>query len=194
MIPPGLYGMADAGCGDVLGQVRLLAEEGVAIVQLRCKGWPDARLVEAARYAAALGMHVVINDRVDAARTAGVWVHLGQEDGPDPDVPFGRSTHTLAHVGAVGQARYLGFGPIFGTTTKETAWSPRGLAALAEVVRVSPIPVVAIGGIGVDNVDAVRATGVHAWAVIAGIWGAPEPRAAIRRLTAPGPPVSPGSR
>ena len=182
MIPRGLYGMADASYGDVLVQVRRFADEGVGIVQLRCKGWPDDRVAAAVAAGRELGVLLVVNDRVAVARAAGAWVHLGQDDGPDPEIPFGRSTHTRAQVQDPGAARYVGFGPVFETTTKRTPWAARGLVALAEAVRVASVPVVAIGGITEANVDAVRSTGVHAWAVVGAIAGAPDPRAAIRRL------------
>lgn len=192
MIPRGLYGMADAGFGDVFDQARLLAEEGLGVVQLRCKGWPPERVAALVARCRPLGLLLVVNDQVAVARAAGAWVHLGQGDGPDPDIPFGRSTHTLDQVTTPGAARYLGFGPVFGTTTKETGWAPRGLALLAEAVRASPVPVVAIGGVHPGNVDAVRATGVHAWAVIGGVWAAPDPRAAVRALREPG--ITPAGR
>lgn len=180
-LPPGLYGVADASCGDPVAQARLLLEEGVRVVQLRCKGWPRERLRAAA--GAIDAPILVVNDAVDVARELGAWAHLGQDDGPDPDdVPFGRSTHTLAQAAARGRAAYVGFGPVFGTATKDTGYTARGLGLLAEVVAASPVPVVAIGGITPGNLDRVRATGVHAWAVIGAVWSAPDPRAAIRAL------------
>lgn len=181
-LPAGLYGVADATWGDPLAQGRLLAEEGVGVIQLRCKGWPEARLLPVARALAGLGPLLVVNDAVAVARAVGAWAHLGQEDGPDPDVPFGRSCHTLEQLAAAGAAIYVGYGPIFPTRTKATGRAPRGLVGLAEAVRQSPRPVVAIGGITPANLDGVRATGVHAWAVIGAIWTAPDPRAAIRAM------------
>lgn len=178
--PTGLYGMADAGFGDPYEHFRILAEEGVGTVQLRCKGWSTEALTELAVWAAARGgPRVVVNDDVAAARAAGCAVHLGQEDG-HTDLVHGRSTHTLDQVAQAGGAAYLGFGPVHGTTTKDTGYAPRGLELLRAVVRLSPRPVVAIGGIGPENLDAVRATGVAAWAVVGAIWRAPDPRAAIR--------------
>ena len=190
MIPRGLYGMADAAFGDPVAQARLLAEEGVGLVQIRAKGWDPARLAAAVAACRDLPVQLVVNDAVTVARAAGAWVHLGQEDGPDPGIPFGRSCHDDAQLLAAGAAVYVGFGPVFGTATKDTGYSPRGVAALRRAVGLSPRPVVAIGGITLDTLDTVRATGVHAWAVIGGIWRAANPRAAIRAFAA----VSPGSR
>ncbi|MFZ5481017.1 MAG: thiamine phosphate synthase [Myxococcota bacterium] len=179
----GLYGIADSAFGDPLAQARLLADEGVAIVQLRCKGWSTAGRIALARVCPPVCL--VINDDVDAARAVGAWAHLGQEDGPDPaGTTFGRSTHSVAQAASPGAAAYVGFGPVFATDTKDTGYDARGLDLLAEVVRVSPVPVVAIGGVTPARLDALRATGVHAWTAIGAVWTAPDPRAAIRALRA----------
>lgn len=181
-LPPGLYGIVEPSLGDPLEQARILAGEGATVVQLRCKGWPSDRLLRLAAACWALPIAVVVNDEVDVARAAGLPVHVGQGDGADPDVPFGRSTHTVAQAAAPGRAAYIGFGPVFGTVSKATDWSPRGVDMLAAAVRASPVPVVAIGGIGAGEVDPVRAAGAHGWAVIGAIWRAPDPARAIRAL------------
>ncbi len=178
----GLYGMADASWGDPLAQYHLLAAEGVSVVQFRCKGWTDEKLFELVCEAGTDGPLRVVNDRIPVAGAAGCWVHLGQEDGADPPLPFGRSTHSLRDLAKIGSAAYIGFGPVFASTTKAGVRAPRGLELLAEVVRQSPVPVVAIGGIDLSNIDAVRQTGVAAWAVIGAIWGSADPRATIRAL------------
>lgn len=182
MIAAGLYGFADATYGDPWRQVVILAEAGVGTIQLRCKGWPTDALATLATRAIALdGPRIIVNDDAEAARRAGAWVHLGQEDGATPLI-HGRSTHTIDQVTAPHTAAYLGFGPVFLTATKVPRHSPRGLRMLSEVVRATQLPVVAIGGIGPHNVDAVRMTGVRAWAVIGAIWTAPDPRAVIAAL------------
>ena len=78
---------------------------------------------------------------------------------------------------------YVGFGPIFGTTTKETALSPRGLGRLARAVEHSPVPVVAIGGLTLETLGELMATGVSAWAPISAIHGAPDPLSAARSFS-----------
>lgn len=181
-LPPGLYGIVEPAFGDPLEQARMLCDEGAAVVQLRCKGWPAARLFALAEACRALPIAVIVNDDVDVALRAGLPVHVGEEDAAHPRIPFGRSTHTIEQAAAPGAAAYVGFGPVFGTASKATAWSARGVALLAEAVRVSPVPVVAIGGISEETLAAVRATGAHGWAVIGAIWRAPDPRVAIRAL------------
>jgi thiamine-phosphate diphosphorylase len=81
-----------------------------------------------------------------------------------------------------GRAAYIGFGPVFGTASKVSAWTPRGVEMLAEAVRRSTVPVVAIGGITAENIAAVRATGVWGWAVIGALWRGGEPRGNVRGL------------
>lgn len=179
-LPPGLYGIVEPSLGDPLAQARMLSEEGAAVVQLRCKGWPADRLLALAEGCRGLGIVVVVNDDVAVATATGLPVHVGQGDGADPRIPFGRSTHTLEQAARPGGAAYIGFGPVFGTSSKETSWSPRGVALLAEAVRVSPVPVVAIGGITEETLPAVRAAGAHGWAVIGAIWRSPDPRSVIR--------------
>lgn len=177
----GLYGMADAGFGDPLAQVRLLAAEGVSPIQLRCKGWPRDRVREIALAALPLGVMLILNDDAALAAELGLMAHLGDGDGAALG-PHGRSTHTLAQVRAEREADYIGFGPVFGTATKHSPWSPRGVDLLAEAAAASQRPVVAIGGITRENLALVKASGVAGWAVIGDIWRSPDPVAAIRSL------------
>jgi thiamine-phosphate pyrophosphorylase len=185
MLSPGLYGIADASWGDPLVQARILAEEGVGTIQLRCKGWPTGALAYLVEQTLSLGPTILLNDQAALAASLGIGAHLGQEDGPDPAVLsfFGRSTHDLQQVQNPGLASYIGFGPVFSSTTKAGHKSPRGLALLQQASLLSKVPTVAIGGIDLTNIDQVRSTGVHAWAVIGAIWSASDPRAAIRKLS-----------
>lgn len=193
-LPPGLYAIADAGFGDPVVLGRTLYEAGCAVVQLRAKGWPPERVEQAAAdlraIAARTGALLIVNDHLDVAVAVGAHgVHLGLEDGdlraarqrlPDTML-LGRSTRTLAQVDAAqADADYLGFGPIFATDTRPGLPEPRGAAMLAEAVARSPRPIVAIGGINQDNIGAVRASGVHAWAVIAAILRGPDIAEAAR--------------
>ena len=176
----GLYGMTDPGAGDVDAQIALLVDEGVAPIQVRCKGWSrDALRALAMRWRRRITL--VVNDHAALADELGLVAHLGQDDGPARGA-HGRSTHTLDQVTAATDALYLGFGPIFPTSTKDAQWPPRGCRMLAEAVRATTLPIVAIGGITPANIDEVRGTGVAAWAVIGAIWRSPAPRAVIRAL------------
>ena len=195
-LPRGLYAIADAGFGDPVTLGRALADAGARVIQLRCKGWPEAEVADAARaLLPALrrqGAALIINDHLDVAVAGGAdGVHLGQEDGPTalararlpPGALLGRSTRTLEQVAEAQDADYLGFGPIYATNTRPGLPPPRGVDLLAAAVRASARPLVAIGGISPENLPAVRATGVHAWAVIRALLEAPDLAAMLRDLS-----------
>jgi thiamine-phosphate pyrophosphorylase len=167
-----------------------------ACLQLRAK---RMRAVDLRRTAALLlpachaaGVPLCVNDRLDVALAAGAdGVHLGQNDLPLADALrirpnrrffVGISTHDLAQAQAAARegADYVGFGPIFATQTKADADPAVGLDRLREVCAAVSLPVVAIGGITLANVDAVAATGAAAAAVIAAIDQAADPAAAAR--------------
>jgi thiamine-phosphate pyrophosphorylase len=167
-----------------------------ACLQLRAK---RMRAVDLRRTAALLlpACHAAcvplcVNDRLDVALAAGAdGVHLGQNDLPLADTLrirpnrrffVGISTHDLAQAQAAARegADYIGFGPIFATQTKADADPAVGLDRLREVCAAVSLPVVAIGGITLANVDAVAATGAAAAAVIAAIDQAADPVAAAR--------------
>jgi len=169
-----------------------------ACLQLRAK---HMREVDLRRTAALLlpacraaGVAFCVNDRLDVALAAGAdGVHLGQNDWPLADALqirpsrqffIGISTHDLAQAQAAarGGADYIGFGPIFATQTKADAEAAVGLDCLREVCAAVSLPVVAIGGITLANVEAVASAGAAAAAVIAAIDKASDPMAAARRI------------
>ncbi len=163
------------------------ADAGAVAVQLRLKHLPlghPTRLTALNALRRALGgrIPVIADDDLLAAVGAHVGLHLGQDDGDpqaagaqlDPEALLGFSTHTVAQVTAA-QAlpvQYLGFGPVRATNGKQTRDAVTGLDGLALAVAASRIPVVAIGGLTLVDVAAVRATGAHAIAVI-GAWLGP---------------------
>jgi thiamine-phosphate diphosphorylase len=121
----------------------------------------------------------VVNDHADIALAAEAdGVHLGQEDLPvqkareilGRDRLIGLSTHTVEQAldAEASGVDYIGFGPIFHTATK-AAGVPRGIATLHQVRRQVKIPIVAIGGINLENVRSVLETGVDAVAVASAI-------------------------
>jgi thiamine-phosphate pyrophosphorylase len=130
------------------------------------------------------GVPLCVNDRLDVAlAVAADVIHLGQNDLPLVEVlkvrstacagslVIGVSTHTLdqAKSAAAGGADYIGYGPVFPTNTKSDADPVVGLVALQEAAAAVSIPVVAIGGITLDNVAAVARAGASAAAAIAAI-------------------------
>ena len=163
------------------------ADAGAVAVQLRLKHLPlghPTRLtaLHAVRRALGSRIPVIADDDARAAIDAHAGLHLGQDDG-DPRVArrlldsgamLGWSTHTLAQVTAAQglPLQYLGFGPILPTDGKQAHSPVTGFAGLADAVAASQLPVVAIGGLQLNDVAAVRATGAQAMAVI-GAWLGP---------------------
>jgi thiamine-phosphate pyrophosphorylase len=122
---------------------------------------------------------LIINDHADIALAADAdGVHLGQDDLPlkearkimGSDKIIGISTHSLDEAIDAGRsgADYIGFGPIFHTLTKD-AGSPKGNSLLGEIKNKVHIPVVAIGGINLENVRSVFEAGTDAIAVSSAI-------------------------
>jgi thiamine-phosphate pyrophosphorylase len=158
----------------------LLVEAGVGWVQLRSKQASSASLLEeTVRLLEVLpeDRRLVVNDRADVALLAGAaGVHVGQEDLPaararaflGPGKLIGLSTHNLRQVeeARAEPVDYLAFGPIFPTTTKPDTEPVVGLEGLREARRLTGKPLVAIGGITVENAAAVLAAGADAVAVI----------------------------
>jgi thiamine-phosphate pyrophosphorylase len=125
------------------------------------------------------GAALVVNDHPDIALAAEAdGVHLGQDDLPlrearkilGKDTIIGISTHTIEQAIAAqrGGADYIGFGPIFHTKTKN-AGTPKGTVMLREVRKHVSIPVVAIGGINISNIQTVIEAGADAVAVASAI-------------------------
>ena len=167
-------------------QVDLLIDSGATLIQLREKVDPPLRFFEqaesAVRVARDRGAKIIINDRVDIALALKAdGVHLGQEDlGPNAarrilgsDAIIGFSTHSLEQARRAAQmpVDYVAIGPIFSTTTKESANPPVGLDGLARVREaLGAMPLVAIGGINSENVGTVLKAGADVVAVISDIW------------------------
>ena len=182
---------------DVDWALRLL-DWGVQTLQLRIKDLQGAALEGAiARVSAAAqqaGAQLFVNDHWRQALAVGAYgVHLGQEDLLDADleglraagVRLGLSTHTpgeLARAHAL-QPSYVALGPVFPTTLKVMPYRPLGRNRLRDwAARCKPrYPVVAIGGIGLDQAPAVMACGADGFAVVSAVIQATDPQAAVRR-------------
>jgi len=183
---------------DPVAQARAACAGGAAVVQLRAKHGADRERLAWGRAIRALtrqsGARFVVNDRFDLALLCEAdAVHLGQDDLPPAAIPatarsrlaVGRSTHDLSQALAARAegVDYLAFGPVFTTRTKTSDYEERGLDALAEIARaLSPLPVVAIGGIDADCIGRVAASGAAGAAVIRAVAMAHDPEAATARL------------
>ncbi|MEW6172665.1 MAG: thiamine phosphate synthase [Bacillota bacterium] len=169
---------------------------GAEMVQLREKNLPSKAFLETAQALREVtrnaGIPLIINDRADiAAAAAADGVHLGQDDLPvgaarrllGEHAVIGVSTHSLSEAVDAEKdgADYIGFGPVFATPTKPDL-EPLGTERLREVLQVVRVPVVAIGGIGPDNIGKVVAAGAQRVAVVSAVTGTPDVTANARLL------------
>jgi thiamine-phosphate pyrophosphorylase len=176
--------------------LRDLLEGGVTILQLRVKTTAPREFFELARrvrsQTRAHGCKLIVNDRVDIALACDAdGVHLGQEDLPLAsgrklmgDRIIGVSTHDIAQAKEAERngADYIGFGPMFGTTTKATGYSARGVDMLRQIRAAVKLPIVAIGGINEQNVREVWQAGADSAAIISDILGADDIVAKTKRI------------
>lgn len=180
---PAIYAITNrSGSGPGHAEiVRRLVSVGVRCVQVREKSLPDSELLPQVEACAAMGRRegalVFVNDRADVARIAGTGVHLGAEDLPaedarrilGPDAPIGVSTHSIPEAEAAFSAPgpdYVAFGPVFPSVTKSTR-EARGLERLSQVAGRKTRPLVAIGGIGPENLLKVLDAGADSAAMVA---------------------------
>jgi len=182
----------------VLGE---LLAAGVKILQLRAKIMTPRDFLQLARVTRALtashGCRFIVNDRMDVALACDAdGVHLGQKDLPLhaarkllANKIIGISTHDLeqAREAEKGGADYIGFGPMFGTSTKQTGYAPRGLKMLREIRIAVRLPVVVIGGITEANVAQVWQAGAESAAIISEILGADDIGSKVKRILALAP-------
>lgn len=183
---------------DLMEVVRLSLEAGAPAIQLRDKHATARDLYEQAlqlrRLTHEYGSLLFINDRLDIALACNAdGAHLGPADLPlaaarrivPPQFLLGISTDdpATARQAELDGADYLGCGAVFATTSKpevrDEMIGPAGLAAVAAAVS---IPVVGIGGIGLENAPALATTGAAGIAVIGAVMKAPDPYSATRRL------------
>lgn len=181
----------------VAGLAHAFLDGGARLIQLRAKRLPSAPFLEHAdalvRIAEPYRATVIVNDRVDIALLSGAaGVHVGQEDlAPDAarrllgaDAVIGRSTHTTTQIeaAAVRPVTYVAVGPVFSTQTKATGYEAVGLELVAHAVRMARgLPVVAIGGITLENAPLVLAAGASGVAVISDLLTGGDPK---RRVAA----------
>ena len=187
---PRLYAIIDPAQGNGRSPVEMattLLAAGVRLLQLRDKHassrdlYASARLVTECVHQA--GGIFIVNDRADVALAVQAdGVHLGQDDFPADSGRtivgtgkiVGYSTHNLEQLREADRstADYIAFGPIFSTASKANPDATVGLAGLAEARRATRKPLVAIGGITLENAREVIDAGADSIAVIRGLVGA----------------------
>lgn len=190
-----LYAITDRSWlkpGETLTEVvETLLKAGVTCVQLREKEAEDAFILQEAQELNALcrryGVPFLVNDRPDLAQIVGAdGVHVGREDTGltearkqlGANAVLGGSAHTVeeALAAQAAGADYLGCGAVFGSGTKHNV-SQMSLEMLTAICQAVDIPVVAIGGVNLDNLSLLAGTGIAGVAVISGLF-APEDKTA----------------
>lgn len=179
--------------------IERLAAAGARTFQLRVKDLAgrelEREIVAADRAARRVGARLFVNDHWELALKHGCYgVHLGQEDMRAADIAglaraglrLGLSTHTLAELAralAHGPS-YVALGPIFPTRLKVMRHPPQGIERVTLWRRLSPCPVVGIGGLTPESGRLVREAGADGAAVITDLFTAADPVARARRWAA----------
>lgn len=164
-----------------------MLEAGIKILQLRHKGHWSARMFAQAEWlqkqCQQADVQFVVNDRADIASILGAALHIGQDDlypadarfVIGPDLLLGYSTHNEEQFMAADRepVNYLALGPIFETSSKENPDPTVGCPELARLRPLTSKPVVAIGGIHLQNVAQVFEAGADSVAIISGLLSDP---------------------
>ena len=176
---------------------RLAIVGGADAIQYRQKSGSTREMIEIARNMKRLcseaDVTFIVNDRLDVAIAAEAdGVHLGQEDFPIPMARellgegriIGGSAATLdeARKCLSEGADYVGFGPVYPTSSKDDAGPVSGIDILKQVVEIIPVPIIAIGGVGAENIPDVMRAGAHGIAVISAVCCQDDPEKATRSL------------
>ena len=181
---------------DSVAWVARLAALGVGTVQLRAKDLNDSQALQLISDALAVTKgtktRLVVNDYWRAAVVAGAkHLHLGQEDLADADLKairdggltLGLSTHDDTELETALRAKpdYIALGPIFPTTLKSMRFAPQGIPKIAEWKRrIGSLPLVAIGGIKLEQAADIFAAGADSIAVVSDVTQNADPDARVR--------------
>ena len=182
---------------------RAFLDGGATLIQLRAKQLSSAVFLDltdaAVRLAHPYHADIIVNDRADIAlMSAAAGVHVGQDDLPPSAARrllgegalVGLSTHSIAQVERALREpiSYVAVGPVFGTRSKDTGYSAVGLELVKSAAQLTgPLPIVAIGGITLENAGSVIEAGATSVAVISDLLVGNDPRgrtqAFLQRLT-----------
>ncbi len=189
---PKIYPITDVRLAGIshTAQIEHLAAGGAELIQLREKLAPSGEFFRSAQEAMEIarekGIRIILNDRLDIALMAGAdGVHLGQDDLPPEgarkmlgdDAVIGISTHNVeqARSAIAMPIDYIATGPIFPTKTKENPDDVVGLDGLRRVRdAIGHRPLVAIGGITIENIRSVFDAGADCVAVIGALYADPD--------------------
>ena len=194
-----LYAVTDrsrTGQLNLCHQVELALQGGVTMGQLREKELSENEVIAQARelleLCHAYNVPLIINDNADIALKVGAdGVHVGIEDAPvaeirkkaGKDFIIGATAKTIeqAKAAEAAGADYLGVGAVFPSPTKQNAIRIT-TEQLKEICTSVNIPAVAIGGIGLQNMDGIKGGGMKGVAVVSAVFAAEDIRAAAEQL------------
>lgn len=194
-----LYAVTDSrwsGESGLLSQIKRALAGGITCLQLREKKLDnEAFLAEAIQVKKLCGEYhvpLIINDNIRVAKACGAdGVHIGLNDTDiasaraylGDNFIIGASAHNAEEAIAAERngADYLGAGAVFGSSTKTDA-NTLDHAVLREICRTVSVPVVAIGGITLDNASLLAGTGIDGIAVISAIFAQPDIEESCRKL------------
>jgi len=170
---------------------------GADTIQFRQKSGSTREMIDIARRMKSLcekaDVSFIVNDRLDVALAAEAdGVHLGQDDfplplarklmGPDKIIGGSASDMEEARICLSEGADYVGFGPVFPTTSKDDAGPVSGIDRLKEIVENIPLPIIVIGGVSAENTPAVMRAGAAGIAVISAVCCQEDPLKATKAL------------
>ena len=177
----------------------LALKGGAAMIQLRHKSACGSQLfswaVEIHNQCQKYQALFIINDRVDIAMASGAdGVHLGQQDmpanvarkllGKDRIIGVSASSLEEALQAEKDGADYIGFGHIYPTISKEKGFPPLGTETLQHAAATISLPVIAIGGVSLENAATLISSGASGVAVISAVSRADDPSMAATELVA----------
>lgn len=178
---------SEEAAADFFDAIEKAMDGGVRLIQYRDKCGLRSRIYELALRLREMSLHrdirLIINDEIDLAMAVKAdGVHLGRNDFPPwmarklmgKDAVIGLSTHNLCQAieAESEEINYIGFGPIFKTETKQSAYRPLGIEAITQIREKVRLPIYAIGGIRSPDIQAILsagATGVAVASALAGV-------------------------
>jgi thiamine-phosphate pyrophosphorylase len=176
---------------------KLAIAGGADIIQFRQKQGSTRAMIETASRMKALcskaGVTFIVNDRLDIAVASDAdGVHLGQDDFPiqlarkilgDQKIIGGSAGDIDEAVRCIAEgADYIGFGPIYLTSSKDDAGPATGIRLITELAAKTDLPIIAIGGINSGNASEIIRAGAHGVAVISAVCCSEDPTEATRKL------------
>ncbi len=183
-----------------LGWLERVVPLGVKTIQLRLKDASAAEMRHQIRSGLQIcrehGTTLIVNDDWRSAIEEGAdFIHLGQEDLADADLPaikaaslrLGVSSHSPGELEIALSAApdYVALGPIWETKLKAMKWAPQGLERIGQwKARIGTLPLCAIGGITPERAPSVIAAGADSVAVITDFFTSADPEARIREWVA----------